>query len=110
VVAYATVSEDKTLAVTLINKSHGAGAKEQTVQIVADGVVANSPAQVIFLRGKNDDISGGSDDVTLGDAPIAEDGGWSGRWTALPASAVVNNAISVTMPPASAAVVKVALR
>ncbi len=109
-VAYATLSEGKTVSVTLINKTHGAEAKDETVQIKLDQPLAGSNVQVIYLRGRNDDIRGGSADVTLGGAPIKEDGSWSGQWTQLPESAVSNNVISVTMPPASAAVVKAVVR
>lgn len=104
--AYATLSEDKTISVTLINKTHGPKAKEETVQIKLDKSLADSKVQVIFLRGRNDDIGGGSADVTLGGAQIKEDGTWSGQWTQLPPSAASDNMIVVTMPPASAAVVK----
>ncbi len=108
-VAYAT-TEGKTVSVTLVNKAHGTSATEQSVQIVLDTPAGDSAAHIIYLRGKNDDISGGSADVTLGDAAIKEDGSWNGNWSAVPASAVNNNVITVTMPPASAAVVKIPVR
>ena len=108
--AYATLSEGETVSVTLINKTHGPEAKEETVQIKLDKSLADSKAQVIFLRGRNDDIGGSSADVTLGGAQIKEDGTWSGRWTQLPPSAASDNMIIVTMPPASAAVVKAVIQ
>jgi hypothetical protein len=108
-IAYATLDAD-IISVTLINKAHGSGSKEQAVQIKLDTSLADSKAHVIFLRTANDAIGGGSADVTLGGAPIQEDGSWNGQWTQLPPGAVNNNVIAVTMPPASAAVVKAAIR
>jgi hypothetical protein len=109
-VAYATLSEGEMVCVTLINKTHGPEAKPDEVQIKLDKPLADSKVQVIFLRGRNDDISGSSADVTLGDAKIKEDGSWSGQWTQLSASAVNNDVIDIKMPPASAAVVKAVTR
>lgn len=107
VAAYANVSHDKTLFVTVINRTHGREAEAQMVQIKLDTLPPNIEAQAIFLCGKNNDISGGSADVTLGGSPIKEDGTWDGQWTALSSSAVSKDAVVVTMPPGSAAVVKI---
>lgn len=46
--------------------------------------------------------------MTLGGAPIQEDGTWNGHWKQL--TVPVNNIIAVSMPPASAAVIRVRLR
>jgi hypothetical protein len=108
-IAYATLEAD-TVSVTLINKAHGSESEEQAVQVELDTSLAESKAQVIFLRARNDDIGGSSADVTLGGAPIKEDGSWNGRWTQLPSAAVSDHVITVTMPPASAAVVKAVIR
>jgi hypothetical protein len=102
--------EADTVSVTLINKAHGSESEEQAVQVELDTSLAESKAQVIFLRARNDDIGGSSADVTLGGAPIKEDGSWNGRWTQLPSAAVSDHVITVTMPPASAAVVKAVIR
>jgi hypothetical protein len=104
-VVYASLQND-TVAVTLINKSHGPEAKEQAVEISVNALRADSDAKVIFLTARNSDLAEGSAEVTLGGTPIAEDGNWNGRWTPLPSSAVSNGVINVTMPPASAAVVR----
>lgn len=106
---YATLDKDKTVAVTVINKAHGLEAKEETVQIDL-GSAAIKKAKAIYLRGKNDDISGSSGDVTLGDASIKENGDWNGRWKDLPPDAIRNNVVTLTMSPASAVVVKINLR
>ncbi len=107
---YAPLSEGKVVSVPLINKSHGASAESVDVEIKADVPLAESGAQVIYLRAKNDDISGTAGDVTLGDAPIKTDGTWNGHWTPLPLSAENNTVIHVTVPPASAAVVRAVIR
>jgi hypothetical protein len=108
-IACATL-EANTVSVTLINKAHGSESREQAVHVRLDTPLADSQAQVIFLRARNDDIGGGSADVTLGGAPIKADGSWNGRWMPLPSDAVSDHAIAVTMPPASAAVVKAVVR
>ncbi len=56
-VSYASLEND-TVAVTIINKNHGPGSEEQTVQIKLDAPLAISKAQVIFLRARNNDIAG----------------------------------------------------
>jgi hypothetical protein len=106
---YATLN-DTVAAVTLINKEYGAEAEERVVTIKLDTPVDASTAQVIFLRAKNDDISGGSADVTLGGAQIKEDGSWDGQWAPLSKFGMVKgDVLEVKMPPASAAVVRVAV-
>jgi hypothetical protein len=99
------------VAVTLINKEHGDEAEEQLVKIKLDTAVDASTAEIIFLRGRNNDIAGGSADVTLGGVQIDEDGTWDGKWSPLSEFGVVKgDEIEVKMPPASAAVVRVAIR
>ncbi len=108
-VAYATLADDgKTLAVTVVNKSHGPAAGNVDVQIQPDAPLASTDAPTIFLTATNGDIAGGSSAVKLGGAPIKEDGTWNGHWTPLPVGG--DGAINVTMPSASAAVIKVALK
>lgn len=104
-VAYATQTGDKTIAVTLINTAHGEGATNTTVQIRLDTPLTTSEAQVVFLTAPNGDIAAKSG-MTLGDAAIQEDGTWNGRWTSLPASAVSSDGVIVNLPAASAAVIK----
>jgi hypothetical protein len=105
VIAYANLMAKKTVAVTLINKTHGSGATNAGVQIKLDASIASKTAQVIFLTAKDGDIAAGSSAVTLGGAPILADGSWRGRWASLPITKSADN-ITLTLPPASAAVVK----
>lgn len=108
-VAYATLTSNRAVSVTLINKAHGAGVTEQKVHIELEAPISNPDTQIIFLKGGSNGIAGSSADVTLGGAPIDEDGNWQGTWTQLPVTATSENGISVTLPPASAAIVKVVL-
>jgi hypothetical protein len=108
--AYATLAADQTVCVTLINKSHGLAATNREVQIKLDTPLAGTEAKAIFLTAQNGDLAGGAADVRLGGAPIKADGTWDGKWLTLPAAAIRNNALIVTMPPASAAVIKARVR
>lgn len=105
-VAYANLAEKKTVCVTLINKAHGPDATNAEVQLKLDALLSGKDARVIYLTAKDGDIAAGSAEVTLGGAPIQTDGNWQGKWTSLP---VVKGTkvITLTMPPASAAVLKV---
>jgi len=104
-VAYANLSRDKTVSVTLINKEYK-NAEELTIRIRLDAPLDDSKVQVIWLEAKNNDIAAGSDSVTLGGAPIESDGSWKGQWQILPDSNIEKNEISLTIPPACATVVK----
>ncbi len=106
-VAYAILREDNTVVVTIIDKSHGEAAASQDVQLKLGKPLAAAKAQAIFLTAADGDIAAGSSVVTLGGAPIGEDGSWNGHWTPLPVTAAAD-AITVTIPPASAAVVRIA--
>ena len=105
-IAYATLAEKKTVCVTLINKAHGPGATNTEVRIKLDAHLSGRNAKVIFLTAKDNDIAAGSAEVTLGGAAIREDGSWQGQWTALPVAKGAD-AITLTLPPASAAAVKI---
>jgi hypothetical protein len=107
--AYAVLDSDKTVAVTLINKTFGQASGTAEVSIKLDQQLADTPAQAIFLTAKGDDIAAGSSDVLLGGKLITEDGHWDGQWMQLPASAD-KNMINVTLRPASAVVVKLKLQ
>ena len=108
-VAYANLTDAKEVSVTLINKTHGLTATNADVHIKLDGLLAGKRAQVIYLAAKNGDIAAGSDEVTLGGASIREDGRWDGQWTALPIKAGTN-VLTVTLPPATAAVVRMKIK
>ncbi len=109
--AYAVLAEDRTVAVTLINKVSRADALDAEVQIkLSQAPTSESHVKIISLTAKHNDIAAGSADVSLGGAPIAEAGDWKGQWSELPAAAINGDTVTVTLPPASAGVLKLQLR
>lgn len=103
--AYA-IGNATNLCVTIINKEHGAGARDAAVTIVANGFSPAS-ATAMFLIAPNGDV-GATNGVTLGGATITNNAPWRGQWTALTAS--MNGPCKVKVPAASAAVVRMAAR
>ena len=108
-VAYANLAEKKTVCLTILNKAHGAAATNAEVQIKLDAAVSGKDVKVIFLTAKDGDLAAGASEVTLGGAPILEDGSWDEKWTSLPIAAGTN-VVTLAMPPASAAVVKIKVK
>ncbi|WP_428937263.1 hypothetical protein [Fontivita pretiosa] len=108
--AYATLGDDNSLAITLINKTHGPGADPIQVRIRLDAPLADAQAQAIELRSTNNDIAADASDLTLGGAAIHPDGTWNGTWSELPKSAISGDAITVPMLPASGMVIKTRVR
>jgi hypothetical protein len=107
ITAYATRRGNEAF-VTLINRR--TEASDQQVGIKLDSPLAPGDAGSIFLRAKGDDLAAGSADMSLGGSPIEADGQWKGGWTAVPVADHENGSLSVSMPPASAAVFRVTLR
>lgn len=99
--AYA-VGNSTNLSVTIINKEHGAGARDASVTFVPDGFSFRTAA-VMFLTAANGD-AGATNGITLGGAPIRNDAPWRGRWTTVKPGA--NYLCEVVVPATSAAVVK----
>jgi len=64
----------------------------------------SAPAEAIFMSAPQGDITTITG-ITIGDAPIKEDGSWNGKWSQLPATAK-DGSMTVTVPAASAAVIK----
>lgn len=107
-VGYATLANDKTLSVILINKAHNAAAEELMLRIELDALVATQRARGLFLTSQNGDIAARAADVRLGGERIKVDGTWTGRWTDL--ARVSSNAIEVNLPPAAAVLIQIPLR
>jgi len=99
--AYA-IGDPTNLYVTIINKEHGAGARDASVTILAKGF-GSANAAAMFLTAPKGDV-GATNGVTLGGAFITNDTPWHGNWTSL--NSVTNGQCTVTVPAASAAVVK----
>ena len=95
---YAVLGSDKNLYLTIINKEHGAAAKEAEVSVSQNGA-AVSRGQVVLLSAPGNDIAACSGE-TLGGAEIQSDGSWKGSWTTL-------NSSTLKLPPASAAIIKI---
>jgi hypothetical protein len=97
--AYA-VRGAKNLFVTIINKTHGTGARDADVTIAAEGT--KPQAEAIFLIAPNGDPAARKG-MTLGGASIRNNGPWLGKWTYVAADKPVKVA------PASAAIVRIAV-
>ena len=98
---YIVLGDDKNFYVTLINKEHGDGARAANITLDAGANFAQ--AETISLAQSSGDIAGTSG-VTLGGAEIQHNGEWSGTWKTIHASK--DGAFSVTLPAASATIVK----
>jgi hypothetical protein len=103
--AYA-VGDGSHVFVTLINKEHGASAREATVQIIPDGLAATG-AEAMFLKAASGDPAA-TNGITLGGGTITNNAPWHGEWTRL--KLAENSACAVTVAPASAAIVKISSR
>ncbi len=93
------------LFVTILNKEHGAGARGADLTIVSEGIAKR--AEVIFLAAPSGDVTAKTG-VTLGGAPISNDGPWLGKWTPLVSRKKGRCAVKVAA--ASAAIVKIATK
>lgn len=100
--AYA-IGNAATVYVTIINKEHGAHARDASVTILPKGV-APAHATVMYLTAAKGNV-GATSGITLGGATITNDAPWRGQWTAL--SPAKNNRYTLTVHAASAAVVKI---
>ena len=103
--AYAVRGKGKSLFVTIINKEHGVDGHNADVTINATGI--GRRGQVITLNAPDGNIAAKTG-VTIGGAAIADNGSWDGKWTFL--QTVGTNQCTVTVPVASAMVLKLSLR
>jgi hypothetical protein len=104
--AYAVLGDDKSLYVTLINKSHGGTAGDLSVLLGVKGVDGYSQGKIIRLTAPNGDVTAKTG-VMLGGAEISDDAQWNGRWEAqLVPRQRFQFALEVELPAASAAVVR----
>lgn len=100
--AYA-IGDAATVYVTIINKEHGANARDASVTILPRGL-APGHAAAMYLTASKGNV-GATSGITLGGTSITNDAPWRGQWTAL--SPVKNSQYVLTVPSASAAVVKI---
>ncbi len=98
VCAYAVLGNDQNLYLTIINKEHGASARDAKISLA--GAAANfRHGQVVYLNAPGGDVAATSGE-TLGGDSLEHDGSWDGKWSPL---AEVSK---IEVPAASAAVVR----
>lgn len=102
--AYA-VTDATNLYVTIINRENGTSAGSAVVTIQAPGFVSQNAAAMYLTAPDNDPSA--TNGITLGGAPITDDGPWQGQWTSL---GITNGQCAVTMAACSAAVIKIAVQ
>ena len=96
--AYAVLGDDQALYLTIINKGHGATAREANISIQQNGT-SFGHGEIISLAVPNDDVSA-TTGLTLGGAEMKSDGTWDGKWTPL------KSVFKINIPAASAAIVR----
>jgi hypothetical protein len=99
--AYGVLSNNGSLYITLINKET-TSTRDANVTITLGDTYTHG--KIIFLTAPHGDITA-TTGVTLGDAPIKDNGSWSGAWTSLVAP-FTNGYFFVAVPAASAAIVR----
>jgi hypothetical protein len=107
--AYAVAGGDGNLSVTLINRDHGAAAEPAMIRFSVNGGKPKGTGESITLLAPQADVRAKSG-VTLGGAAVTPDGNWTGKWQSLLASAFAEDGmVSITVPPASAMILKLPL-
>jgi hypothetical protein len=108
--AYAVLGDDQNFYMTLINKTHGLTATNLSVQIGVKGIDGWTKGEIIRLLAPGGDVAAKTG-VTLGGAEIADDATWGGKWDfQLVPAQKFQFALSVDLPAAGAAVVKLTPR
>ena len=102
--AYASLDASRKLTVYVINKEHGTGAQEARVTLHFAAPASISDAKMALLESPKGDTSV-TTGVTLGGAPINDDGSWNGTWINLNEEDN-GHVLTVTVPAASAAVIQ----
>ena len=104
--AYA-VADAPNLYVTLINKEYGRAGRDALVKIELNGFASsasgNRDVSVMFLTAEGGDVES-SRGITLGGDIITNNAPWNGQWAEL--GTMTNGGFVVTVPEASAAVVR----
>lgn len=101
-VSYGVMAADGTIFVTLINKDHGAAAKDATVALVVRAGYASG--ETLALAAPAGDVAAKSG-ITLGGAEIQPDGSWRAQWTS-PRALTGQGVYAVAVPAATAVIVK----
>jgi hypothetical protein len=99
--AYGVLAADRSLWVTVINKEHGADAREAEATLVA--AEGYSSGKIFLLTAPGADVAAKSG-VTLGGAEIKDDASWAG--TAQPLPPPTGGEFKFKLPAATAAVIQ----
>jgi len=99
--AYAVLSDDQDIYMTIINKEHGVTARAANVSVTAG--MAFEAARTMSLIVASGDVASKTG-ITLGGATIDHEGHWKGNWTDLPHSG--SGTFSVEISPASATIIE----
>jgi hypothetical protein len=102
--AYSTLSADKKLTVTLINKEHGISSHEVEVTIHPGKPYSN--ARVMHLSAPKNDIAA-EIGIKLGGSSMGNEGEWNGSWARVKRNPKKSDgSFSVTLPSSSAAIIE----
>ena len=101
--AYAYEDEDKSIYVTVINKSHGLGALPDLVTVQLPQNSGHGTWQKMELTQNQNDIAAKTG-ITLGGAAIDSMGVWAGEWQ--PVTSLDSASPAVEVAPASAAIIR----
>jgi hypothetical protein len=99
--AYAVLTKDTNVYVTLINMEHGEGAHPAAVKFLADP--GYQYGECISLAQSSNDAAA-TTGSTLGNAQISSDGNWASGWKSL--GNEKSGAFAITLPPSSAMVLR----
>jgi hypothetical protein len=102
--AYAFQTDDGRQSIMLLNKTYGPGAR--TANISIKGASPKAKWQSLVMKQATADVSARIG-VTLGGAEIDPTGAWKGKWEDV-ATGTSDDALSVTVMPASAMILRVA--
>lgn len=102
ITVYATVSGDRVVNVTVVNKEHGSAGRAAHVLLSPGSGYANGEA--ILLNAPGDDASR-TDGIVLGHSSIGGNGSWGGKWASM-AAPNDQGAFQITIAPATAAIIR----
>ncbi len=101
--AYALISPEGAITVTLINREHGPNGRP--APFILNPALPDSSASCLELTALGNSVEA-EDGILLGGSSIGTDGSWNGHWKAMPRQAE-SGTYHLTLPPASAVLVKI---
>jgi hypothetical protein len=100
--AYAVLSSDRCIYVTLINKEFDSNGRAANVTLLTNMTLYRG--EMMKLTAPSGDVTS-IEGITLGGADIKEDGSWHGNWTTIPENPI-EDSITINVPAATAVIVK----